>query len=104
MPTYLITYHGGSVPDSPEAAQQALAAFKAWVASAGDSVIDPGAQLGPSKAVTPDGISDGAAAGHLGGYSLISADSLDAAAALVKDHPFVGRGGSLQVSENMVLP
>ncbi len=34
-----------------------------------------------------------------GGYSLISADDLDAATGLVKNHPFVGRGGSLQVSE-----
>jgi hypothetical protein len=30
---------------------------------------------------------------------LISADDLDAAVVLVKNHPFVARGGSLQVSE-----
>jgi hypothetical protein len=34
----------------------------------------------------------------LGGYSLIEADDIDAAVNLVAKHPFVERGGSLQVS------
>jgi hypothetical protein len=43
-------------------------------------------------------VSDGGSA-QIGGYSLIKADDLDAAAGLVKNHPFVARGGTLQVSE-----
>jgi hypothetical protein len=31
-------------------------------------------------------------------YSILQAADLDGAVALVKGHPFVGRGGSLQVS------
>ena len=100
MPTYLISYHGaGGPPSSPEARDQMMAAFQAWVASVGDHMIDPGAPLGPSKTVSPEGVSDGAPAGHIGGYSVIKADDLDAAVGLVKSHPFVSRGGSLQVSE-----
>ena len=100
MPTYLITYHGGSgPPPSAEARDQMMAAFAAWVASVGDHMIDPGAPLGASKTVSPEGVTDAAPAGHIGGYSLIRADDLDAAVGLVKNHPFVGRGGSLQVSE-----
>lgn len=34
-----------------------------------------------------------------GGYTVISADSLDDAVNLVKGHPFLSRGGTLQVSE-----
>jgi hypothetical protein len=99
MPTYLVTYHGGGgPPPSAEAREQMMAAFGAWVASVGDHMVDPGAPLGPSKTVSPEGVSDGGPAG-IGGYSLISADDLDAAAVLVKNHPFVARGGSLQVSE-----
>jgi hypothetical protein len=30
---------------------------------------------------------------------VISADSLDEAVSVVKSHPFIGRGGALQVSE-----
>jgi hypothetical protein len=100
MPTFLITYHGGGeMPASPEARDQMMAAFGAWAASVGDAMIDPGAPLGPSKVVSPEGTRDGEYGGKIGGYSLITADDLDTAVGLVKAHPFVGRGGSLQVSE-----
>ena len=99
MATFLITYHGGGMPASAEAREQMMAAFQAWVASAGDSMIDPGAPLGPSKVVTSESVTDGAADGSLGGYSLIAADSLDDAVKIVAGHPFVARGGTLQVSQ-----
>jgi hypothetical protein len=100
MPTFLVTYHGGGGPPaSPEAREQMMAAFQAWAASVGDNMIDPGAPLGPSKVVASDGVTDGAATVKLGGYTLISASSLDDAIKAVQDHPFVGRGGALQVSE-----
>ena len=54
--------------------------------------------LGPAKVVSTSAVTDGAAPGPFNGYSVVEADDLDAAVALVKDHPFVGRGGSLQVS------
>ena len=100
MATFLITYHGGGgMPESAEAREKMMAAFQAWAASVGDNMIDPGAPLGPSKVVTSDGVTDGAATGRLGGYTLITAGSLEDAVKLVEDHPFVGRGGALQVSE-----
>jgi hypothetical protein len=99
MPTYLVTYHGGGgPPPSAEAREQMMAAFGAWVASVGDHMVDPGAPLGAAKTVSPDGVSAGGPSA-IGGYSLIRADDLDAAVVLVKNHPFVARGGSLQVSE-----
>ena len=98
MTTYLVSYHGGSgPPTSPEAAQQMMAAFQAWVASVGDSLVDPGAPLGTARTVSQSGVTEGGAGPD--GYSLIRADDLDAAVALVKSHPFIGRGGTLIVSE-----
>jgi len=38
-------------------------------------------------------------AGRAGGYSVLRAVDMDSAVALVRDHPFVKRGGSLQVTE-----
>jgi hypothetical protein len=100
MPTFLITYHGGGdMPASPEAREQMMAAFQAWAASTGKSMIDPGAPLGRSKVVASGSVGDGAADGRLGGYTLLSADDLDSAVALVQGHPFLSRGGTLQVSE-----
>jgi hypothetical protein len=102
MATYLISYHGGSgPPTAPEAAQQMMAAFQAWVASVGDRMVDPGAPLGAARTVSPSGVSDGGAGPE--GYSVIQADDLDAAVALVRGHPFVARGGTLVVSEAVSL-
>jgi hypothetical protein len=42
---------------------------------------------------------DGAAEGPVDGWSVIEAADMDAVAEIVKDHPFVGRGGSLQINE-----
>ena len=100
MPTFLVTYHGGGGPPaSPEAREQMMAAFQAWAASVSDSMVDPGAPLGPSKVVTSDSVTDGGAGAGPGGYTVITADSLDDAVSVVKGHPFLGRGGTLQVSE-----
>jgi hypothetical protein len=100
MPKYLVTYHGNEgMPSSPEARQQVMAAFGAWVASVGDAMIDPGAPLTAMKTVSSSGVIDGPADGPLGGYTLLEASDLASAVELVESHPFVQRGGSLQVSE-----
>ena len=100
MPTYLITYHGASgPPPSDEARDQMMAAFGAWIGSVGEHMVDPGAPLGPAKTVSPEGVTDGGTYAAIGGYSVLWADDLDEAVGLVKSHPFVTRGGSLQVIE-----
>jgi hypothetical protein len=100
MPTFLITYHGAmEMPPSPEARDQMMSAFMAWAGTVGDNMVDPGAPLGPSKVVTSEGSTDGKASGEVSGYTIITADSLDAAVGAVSGHPFLGRGGTLQVSE-----
>jgi hypothetical protein len=97
MTRFLVTYHGGGMPEGDEARQQAMAAFGQWVANTGNALVDPGAPLGPSKTVSKGSVTDEPASGPVGGYSVLEADNLDAAVALVEEHPFVARGGSLQV-------
>lgn len=99
MPKFLVTYHGGGMPASEEGRQQAMAAFAAWVGAAGAALVDPGAPLGASKTVSAGSVTDGDAPGPVTGYSVLDAPDLDRAVELVRDHPFVGRGGSLQVSQ-----
>ncbi|HEY8642947.1 MAG TPA: YciI family protein [Candidatus Dormibacteraeota bacterium] len=65
---------------------------------AGKAVIDPGAPLRPGTRVckgeaTPQVM--------IGGYSVIEATNLDQAREILKEHPFVARGGTLQVDEAM---
>ena len=100
MPTYLISYHGGpGMPTSPEAAQQMLAAFQAWAAGVGAAMRDPGAPLAAAKTLSADSEVDGQAAAAISGYTVLEARSLADAVELVRSHPFLTRGGSLQVSE-----
>ena len=96
MNRFLITYHGSGMPDDPELMEQAKAAFGNWVAGAGDAIVDPGAPVQMVKQVANDGATD---AVQIGGYSIIQADSADAAAAVLSSHPYVARGGTLQVNQ-----
>jgi hypothetical protein len=102
MTRYLVTYHGGEgMPATEEGRQQVMAAFMAWAQGVGEAMVDPGAPLGASRSVTSAGDSAEPAPGPAGGYTVLEAASLDDAVALVRDHPFVGRGGALQVSESV---
>ena len=104
MPKYLVTYHGGGpMPEAAEAREQMMAAFGAWAASVGEAMVDPGAPLVAFKTVSTAGAADGQTEAAIGGYTVLEAADLDAAVAFVEGHPFVGRGGSLQVSEAAVL-
>lgn len=104
MATYLVTYHGsGGPPPTPEGQQQAMAAFGEWVASVGDAMVDPGAPLIASRNVSASGTTDAPADGPIAGYTLLRAADLDAAVKLVENHPFISRGGELQVSQAMDL-
>src|SRR5260370_33867478 len=100
MPTDLITYHGGGGPPaSAEAREQMMAAFGAWVASVGGHMIDPGAPLGASKTVSPEGVSDGGPRAGGRGDSLLKARDPGLPARRVKNHPVVGRGGVSRVCQ-----
>ena len=100
MPFYLVTYHGGpGMPQDLAAVQQMVSAFQTWVSEVGSAIRDPGAPLGPAKTVSAGSVADGQTEAPIGGYTLLETDSLEEAARLVQSHPFVGRGGALQVSE-----
>jgi hypothetical protein len=100
MPNYLVTYHGGpGMPSDPAVVQQMIAAFQAWVAEVGPAMRDPGAPLAAAKTVSADDVVDGQREASIGGYTTLEAGSLDQAVGLVRSHPFLTRGGSMQVSE-----
>jgi hypothetical protein len=100
MPNYLVTYHGGpGMPSDPAAVQQMVAAFQTWVAEVGAAMRDPGAPLAAAKTVSADDVVDGQGEASIGGYTILEAGNLDEAVGLVRSHPFLTRGGSLQVSE-----
>ncbi len=96
MSKFLVTYHGGSMPADAAQADKVKEAFGQWLASAGSAVVDPGAPLKPATQVA-----NGTPLSRIaiGGYSVIEAEDVDAALAVLRTHPFVARGGTLQVDE-----
>ena len=102
MAKYLLLYHGGSQPETEEAGKQVMADWVAWFGSLGAAVVDGGNPTAASKTITPGGaVSDGAGASPATGYSILSADSLDAAVALAKGCPHLKAGGTVGVYETM---
>lgn len=91
------------MPSDPSAVQQMQAAFEAWLAEVGGAMRDPGAPLGLATTVSGDAESDSQREAAIGGYTIVEAASLDDAVALVRTHPFLQRGGALQVNEAVAV-
>jgi len=100
MTKYVLLYTGGSeMPETQEEIDAAMAAWGGWFESMGAAVVDGGNPTGAVKTISAGGaVSDGGATG-IGGYSLINADSHDAAVALAKGCPVLAGGGGVEVHE-----
>ena len=100
MPKYVLAYHGGGMAATEADQAAVMQAWIAWFDSLGGAVVDGGNPTGQSKTVGAGGaVSDGGGANPLSGYSLISADGIDAAVALAKGCPILQSGGSVEVAE-----
>lgn len=98
MSNYIIAYHGGKKPESPEAGAEHMAKWKAWIGNLGDAVVNPGTPLGKSKMVSAAGVSDDAGDQALTGFSVVEADSIEAALDMAKACPFLDIG-TIEVAE-----
>jgi hypothetical protein len=100
MANYLLAYTGGGMAATEAEREQAMAAWGQWFGKLGSSVVAIGNPVGASTSVSASG-SNGAAGSGLTGYSVIAADSLDAAASLVTDCPIIAAGGKVDVYETI---
>jgi hypothetical protein len=99
MSTYVLAYTGGSMAETEEEQKAVMAAWGSWLEGLGSALTDAGNPFAGSSNVASDGsVSEGGASG-LTGYSILTADSLDAATAAVKDCPQLTSGGSIEVYE-----
>jgi hypothetical protein len=102
MANFLLAYKGGSMAETPEDQEAAMNAWMGWFGSLGSAVVDGGNPFGASTAVLADG-SRGDAGAALTGYSVLQADSLDAAADLAKGCPILAAGGTVEVYEALPM-
>jgi hypothetical protein len=67
-----------------------MKAWGEWMGRVGSALVDGGAPFGDRAAVADDGTSP--APGDLNGYTIVEAESLDAARSLSDGHPFLSEG------------
>ena len=107
MANFLFVYRGGDenmAKMSPEEIQQNMQAWGNWIRQAlqsgwmldpGDALLQEGRVVNAKKVVTDGPFIE--VKEIVGGFSLVQADTLDAAAELAKGCPIFQRGGSVEV-------
>ncbi len=100
MANYVLVYQGmGGMPETDEERAAVMAAWGAWYQGLGVAVVDAGNPFGPSATVAPGGsVAQGGTSG-LTGYTILAADSLDAATAMAKGCPVLTDGINVEVYE-----
>lgn len=78
-----------------------IQAWMDWSAKVGPALLDFGLPLGNGRTVTPNGTIP--CDSKVSGYSFLEAADVDAAAALVADHPHL-KNGAIEVLEAYPMP
>ena len=101
MANFLLLYSGGSMPEGQAEVAQVMQAWEGWFGEIGSDVVDGGNPFTPqAKTIASNGaVSDGPVGTMASGYSIIKADSLDAAVAVAKRCPVTQGGAKITVYE-----
>jgi len=114
MKTFMAVYNGSpasmarwnelSEAEQAERTQTGIAAWHAWIDTHKDVIVDVGAPLGTTKRIAASGIAD--TNNNLTGYTLVKAESHEAAAKLFENHPHftIFPGDDVEVMECMPIP
>ena len=85
MKKFLFLYKGYTTP-TPEIGQ----AWMAWFEKVGDAMVDSGNPMTGGLEVTPEGVTGlEVGADSLTGYSIVNADSVEAAVELARSNPMI---------------
>ncbi len=107
MPNFLCMQRslpsGDAEKPSPAQMQEMYAKFGAWEQKFKDNLVDMGGKLGTGKLVTAEAASDGPfveVKELVGGYMIVSAETLDEAIDVARECPgLVGPGSGVEVIE-----
>lgn len=109
MTKYVFIYHApmtpaDAAPPSPEQMDAVMGDWNAWAGRVGDGLVDFGTPLAGGVRVTKDGTSPSTR--EVAGYSILEADSMDAALELAKGHPHLNMPGGceIEVHEAQQIP
>jgi len=101
MANFVLLYSGGSMPATEAEQAAVMQAWGAWYQRLGSAVVDGGNPFTPvAKSIASDGtVSDGPIGTPASGYTIIAADSLNAAVGMAKGCPVLQGGGQISVYE-----
>jgi len=101
MANFVLLYTGGSAGTSPAEREKVMQQWGAWFGKLGDKVVDAGNPFAThAKSLANGTAHDGAVQNPPAtGYSILKADSLNAATELAKDCPVLASGGKITVYE-----
>ena len=92
MAKYVYLYKGGSIPQNEEEQKQVMDAWTSWFGTLGNSVLDMGNPLGPSK-----GVGGGSTSG-ITGYSIVEAADFNEAVEIGERCPIFDEDGSVEIA------
>ena len=97
MPQFIMTYHGGSQPTTPEEGKAHMARYMEWMGGldmiVGQQPLKNTTVLGADQIGTP-----------MMGYSILNAADIDEARTIAEKSPFLEMdNASMQVSELIVM-
>lgn len=83
---------------------EGMTAWKGWVAKHQADIVTMGGPLGKTKKVSQDGISD--VSNHMSAFTVVRADSHEAAAAMFKNHPHfaIFPGDAVEIMPVLPIP
>ena len=101
MANFLLLYSGGKMPESPAEQAAILKDWETWMGGLGKALVDGGNPFTPTaKSIASDGkVSDGPIGAMANGYSIIKADSFNAAVDVAKRCPVLKGGAKITVYE-----
>ncbi|GAC1670258.1 MAG: hypothetical protein NVS9B8_13410 [Candidatus Limnocylindrales bacterium] len=102
MANFVLVYHGGSMPATPEEGARIMGAWTDWFGVLGDGLVDGGNPASRTRTIHADGSVRDDPDGPTG-YSIIRADSLDEAVEKAKGCPVLQGGASIQVVETFAV-
>ncbi len=102
MSNYAFTYYGEPKFESPGEGAKYMAKWQAWAGGLGDALVNPGTPFGRAKTVSSGGVSDDSRSNRCTGFSIVKADSMDAAVGMAKGCPHLEHG-TIDVGEAMEM-
>lgn len=102
MADYVLLYSGGGMPETEEEQARVMKAWEDWYKDLGAAIRDGGNPFAPAaKTVSGGGAVSDVSGTPLTGYTIITADSLDAAVNRAKGSPILAGGGQVHVYETV---